>query len=84
MWTGDSFGFGWTTDGGAVSLDGEKLNASDDFSSYWKDRDQTSAHGRFVARIDGSRGWDWKKRGTVPVTITVKGSGYFEKLYMTG
>lgn len=86
MRTGESFVFGWTTDGGPVSFDmhGEKLNASDEFSSYWKDRDQISAHGRFVAPFDGTHGWYWKNRGTVPVTITVKVAGYFEKLYMPG
>jgi len=86
MRTGESIVFGWTTDGGAVSFDmhGEKLNASDEFSSYWKDKDQTSAHGRFVAPFDGTHGWYWKNRGTRPVTITVKVAGYFEKLYMPG
>lgn len=84
MRAGESFVFGWTTDGGPVSFDmhGEKLGATDEFSSYWKDRDQTRAHGRFVAPFDGTHGWYWKNRSASPVTVTVKVSGYFEKLYM--
>lgn len=84
MRAGESFVFGWTTDGGAVNFDmhGEKQNAGDEFSSYWKDRDQSEAHGRFIAPFDGTHGWWWKNRGSESVTVTVKMSGYFEKLYM--
>lgn len=86
MHTGEAFVFSWSTDGGPVNFDmhGEKLNASDEFSSYWKDRNQTSAYGRFVAPFDGTHGWYWKNRGAAPVAVTVKVSGYFEKLYKPG
>ncbi len=86
MRAGESFVFGWTTDGGAVNFDmhGEKPNAGNEFSSYWKDRAQTSAHGSFVAPFDGSHGWYWSNKGSTPVTITVRVSGYFEKLYRPG
>ena len=83
MRAGQSFVFGWTTDGGAVNFDmhGEKENAGDEFSSYWKDRGQTSAHGSFVAPFDGTHGWYWSNKGSAPVTVTVRVSGYFAKLY---
>lgn len=86
MRAGESFVFGWTTDGGAVNFDmhGEKLNAGDEFSSYWKDRGQTEAHGSFVAPFDGTHGWYWSNKGSAPVTVTVRVSGYFEKLYRPG
>ena len=63
-------------------MHGEKPNDGDNFSSYWKDRDQSEAHGSFVAPFDGVHGWYWKNRGSEPVTVTVKVSGYFDKLYM--
>ena len=43
---GESFVFSWTTDGGPVNFDmhGERPNAGDEFSSYWKDRGRSSGH----------------------------------------
>lgn len=85
MRAGESFVFGWTSSGPVgFDMHGEKVGAGDEFSSYWKDRDQTAAHGRFVAPFEGTHGWWWKNRGTAPVTITVKVGGYFEKLYVPG
>lgn len=81
----ESFVFGWTSTG-PVSFDmhGEEVGAGDEFSSYWKDRDQTVAHGRFVAPFDGSHGWWWKNNGPEPVTITLKVGGYYERLFVPG
>lgn len=83
MRAGESFVFTWSTDGGAVNFDmhGEKPNAGSEFSSYWKDRGQTRAHGSFVAPFDGTHGWYWSNRGDAPVTVAVSVSGYYEKLY---
>lgn len=80
---GESFVFSWTTDGGPVNFDmhGERPNAGDEFSSYWKDRGRSSGHGSFTAPFDGSHGWYWRNRGEQPVTVRVKLSGFFEKLY---
>jgi hypothetical protein len=83
MTTGSAFVFSWTADG-PVNFDmhGEQLNAKqDEFTSYWKDREQTSGHGSFVAPFDGTHGWYWRNRGDKPVTVTVRVSGYFDKLY---
>lgn len=85
MRAGESFVFGWTSsDPISFDMHGEKVGGGDEFSSYWKDRDQTAAHGRFVAPFDGTHGWWWKNRGAEPVTITVKVGGYFERLFMPG
>lgn len=85
MRAGESFVFGWSSSG-PVSFDmhGEKTGGGDEFSSYWKDRGQTAADGRFIAPFDGTHGWWWENRGTGPVTITVKVGGYFERLFMPG
>lgn len=86
MRMGQSFVFSWETDAGAVNFDmhGERPNAGDEFSSYWQDRGKASGHGSFTAPFDGSHGWYWRNRGERPVTVTVRISGFFEKLYRPG
>ena len=83
MKKGEQFVFAWTTDGGKVNFDmhGEQPNAGEAFTSYWKDKNQTSANGTFVAPFDGTHGWYWRNRGDKPVTIKVKVSGFYNKLY---
>lgn len=84
MKTGDRFFFTWSAEGGAVNFDmhGEVLKAkSDEFTSYWKGREQTSANGSFEAPFDGTHGWYWRNKGKTPVTVTVKTTGYYEKLF---
>lgn len=86
MRAGEAFVFSWVSDGGPVNFDmhGEKPNDGDNFTSYWKDREKSEGHGSFTAPFDGSQGWYWKNKGSTPVTITVKVSGYFQKLYRPG
>lgn len=83
MKKGEQFVFTWTTDGGKVNFDmhGEQPNAGEAFTSYWKDKNQTNANGTFVAPFDGTHGWYWRNRGDKPVTIKVKVSGFYNKLY---
>ena len=72
--------------GGPVNFDmhGEKPNDGDKFTTFWKDRGKSEGHGSFIAPFEGSQGWYWKNKGGTPVTITVKISGYFQKLYQPG
>lgn len=83
MRQGEQFVFSWTVQGGKVNVDmhGERPNAGDEFTSYWKDTKQTRAQGTFVAPFAGSHGWYWLNRGEQPVTVKVKVSGFYEKLY---
>lgn len=83
MKKGEQFVFAWTTDGGKVNFDmhGEVPNAGEKFTSYWKGKQKASANGLFVAPFDGTHGWYWRNRGDKPVTITVKVSGFYNKLY---
>jgi hypothetical protein len=84
MKTGDRFIFTWSAVGGAVNFDmhGEKPNsASDEFTSFWKGRNQTTGNGAFEAPFDGTHGWYWRNKSSGPVTVTVNTSGYYEKLY---
>lgn len=86
MRVGETFVFSWVSEGGPVNFDmhGEKPNDGDNFTSYWKDRGKSAGHGSFTAPFEGSQGWFWKNKGSTPVTITVKVSGYFQKLYQPG
>lgn len=86
MRAGDSFVFSWVAEGGPLNFDmhGEKPNDGDNFTSYWKDREKTEGHGSFTSPFEGSQGWYWKNKGSTPVTVTVKVSGYFQKLYRPG
>lgn len=83
MAAGDRMMFSWHADG-PVSFDmhGEELNAGkDDFTSYWKGRNETTGHGAFIAPFAGTHGWYWRNRGSAAVTVHVKTSGYYEKLF---
>ena len=84
MQPGERFVFSWVAEGGTVNFDmhGEKLNAkSHDFTSYWKGRGANAGHGVFQAPFAGTHGWYWRNRGTTPVTVKVKTSGFYDKLY---
>jgi hypothetical protein len=87
MEQGERFVFSWVAEGGAVNFDmhGERTGAkSDDFTSYWKGRTASSGHGEFQAPFPGTHGWYWRNRGAQPVTIKVKTSGFYEKLFKPG
>ncbi len=84
MSQGERLVFGWTTEGGSVDVDmhGEKVGATEgEFTSYWKDSAQPSAHGAFEAPFAGTHGWYWQNIGSAPVTVKVKTSGYYQKLF---
>lgn len=83
MRKGQQIVFNWMVDGGKVNFDmhGEPPNAGDKFTSYWKGQQQASAQGTFVAPFDGTHGWYWRNRGDKAVMVTVKVSGFHEKLF---
>jgi hypothetical protein len=84
MNAGDRMMFSWESEGGGLTFDmhGEALNAGkDEFTSYWKGRNEDAAHGAFIAPFAGTHGWYWRNRGTTPVSVRVQTSGYYEKLF---
>jgi hypothetical protein len=84
MKTGERFVFSWQASGGLVNFDmhGEVVGAkANEYTSHLKGRSTADSHGAFVAPFDGTHGWYWRNRGTQPVTVTVKTSGFYEKLY---
>lgn len=83
MKQGQRLVFSWQSTGGPVEMDmhGERFNAPEgQFTSYWKEDQISTGHGTFEAPFDGTHGWFWQNYGKEPVTITVKASGYFEKI----
>ncbi|MBV1787189.1 hypothetical protein KQ940_03895 [Marinobacterium sp. D7] len=83
MQQGENFVFHWKAEGGTVLFDmhGERPNAGDEFTSYWLERDQSSASGSFEAPFAGTHGWYWQNNGSEPVTIHLSTAGYYAKLY---
>ena len=83
MRKGEQFVFNWTVEGGKVNFDmhGEPPGKDDKFTSYWKATQQTEAQGAFVAPFDGTHGWFWRNRGDQPVTVKLKVSGFYEKIF---
>lgn len=84
MRQGDRFVFSWTATGAGVDVDmhGELFDAPAGASrSYWKDEFQTSGHGAFEAPAAGNHGWFWQNLNDDPVTVTVKVSGFYERLF---
>jgi hypothetical protein len=84
MTRGQRLVFSWASTGGAVDVDmhGEAVGAADDeYTSYWKNEGQTHQHGALDAPVTGNHGWYWQNLNDTPVTITVKVSGFYEKLH---
>ena len=84
MKQGERLVFTWTATGGGVDVDmhSEFIGArAGESISYWKDEFQTSGHGSFEAPAAGNHGWFWQNLTDDPVTVTVKVSGFYEKLF---
>lgn len=84
MAKGQHFVYSWTADGGTVDVDmhGETFDEKDpgEAMSYWKDEYQPGDQGIFTAPVAGRHGWFWQNLNDDPVTITVRTSGFYEKL----
>lgn len=84
MKAGDRFVFRWESKGGPVKVDmhGERLDAkADEFTTYWEEKELSSAQGSLTAPFDGKHGWYWRNRGETPVTVTVRTSGFYKDLF---
>lgn len=84
MGAGERLVFSWAAHGGTVDVDmhGEPAGAAaGQYKSYWKEGAQASGHGAFEAPFAGTHGWFWKNFEFTPVTVTVKTSGFYQKLF---
>jgi hypothetical protein len=81
MKAGDQFVFSWkSTAPVKMDMHGEASLTASDFSTYWKQKGLSEAQGSFTAPFDGIHGWYWRNQGDAAVTITLKTSGFYEKL----
>ena len=82
MKAGENFLFHWRSTGPVhFDMHGERLNAGDDFTSFWLGRAQAQASGAFAAPFEGTHGWYWQNPGSAAVTVTLDISGYYAELY---
>jgi hypothetical protein len=83
MNAGERLVFSWTSSGGGVDVDmhGEAVDKAGGDRSYWADEFQTSGHGALEAPMAGNHGWFWQNLNDGPVTITVKTSGFYRRLF---
>ncbi len=83
MNAGERMVFSWTASGGGVDVDmhGEAADTSGGDRSYWKGEFEESGHGAFEAPMAGNHGWFWQNLNDEPVTITVKTSGFYRRLF---
>jgi len=84
MQPGERLVFSWTSTGAGVDVDmhSEFVGArAGESRSYSKGELQTGGHGAFEAPAAGNHGWFWQNLTDDPVTITVKVSGFYEKLF---
>ncbi len=83
MAAGQRLVYSWTAVGGGVDVDmhGEALDPTGGDRSYQTGEFETAGHGAFEAPMAGNHGWFWQNLNDAPVTITVKTSGFYAKLF---
>lgn len=72
--------FTWSASG-PVELDMHGEPPGGEARTYEKASGRTSGHGTFVAPFTGRHGWFWQNLGAEPVKVTVRASGFQEKLF---
>ncbi|MBL8138901.1 MAG: hypothetical protein JNL48_19925 [Acidobacteria bacterium] len=83
MNAGERLVFSWTSTGGGVDVDmhGEAADKTGGDRSYWTGEFESGGHGAFEAPMTGNHGWFWQNLNDAPVTITVKTSGFYSRLF---
>ena len=84
MKAGQSFVFAWRTNGEKLYSDmhGEPPNAGEkEFTSYWKEKQQSAGQGTLTAQFEGTHGWYWQNMTEEDVTVTLDVSGFYQKIY---
>jgi len=84
MIAGQSLAFDWRTDGETLYTDmhGEPPNADkNEFTSYWKEKQQSAGQGTLIAQFEGTHGWYWQNMSEEDVTVTVDVSGFYQNIY---
>jgi len=84
MKAGQSLAFDWRTDGETLYTDmhGEPPNAGkNEFTSYWKEKQQSAGQGTLIAQFEGTHGWYWQNMSEEDVSVTLDVSGFYQNIY---
>ncbi len=84
MQVGQSLAFDWRTDGETLYTDmhGEPPNAGEnEFTSYWKENQQSAGQGTLIAQFEGTHGWYWQNMSEEDITVTIDASGFYQNIY---
>jgi hypothetical protein len=84
MKPGQSLAFDWQTDGEPLYTDmhGEPPNAdTNEFTSYWKEKQQSAGQGTLVAQFEGTHGWYWQNMSEEDITVTIDVSGFYQDIF---
>lgn len=83
MNAGERLVFSWAATGAGVDVDmhGEATTDSGTDRSYKTGEFETAGHGAFEAPMTGNHGWFWQNLTDDPVTVTVKTSGFYRRLF---
>jgi hypothetical protein len=82
MGEGDHLIFRWEATGPVkADMHGERPDAGEEVTTYWKELDLTNGQGAFTAPYAGIHGWYWRNRGETPVTVKVRTSGFYKELF---
>lgn len=84
MKPGQSLAFDWQTDGELLYTDmhGEPPNAgNNEFTSYWKEKQQSAGQGTLVVQFEGTHGWYWQNMTEEDITVAIDVSGFYQNIY---
>jgi hypothetical protein len=83
MKKGDHLVFRWTATAPVrMDMHGEPTGAKgDEFTSYWKQKDLSTAQGQFTAPFDGTHGWFWRNASDVETSIEIETTGFYADLF---
>tara|TARA_R110001592_G_scaffold351255_1_gene648278 strand:- start:107 stop:676 length:570 start_codon:yes stop_codon:yes gene_type:complete len=77
---GDAVRYMWKTEGNALFFDfhGEPKGDTTGFFESYTVSTANQVSGTFTAPFDGSHGWYWENKSSVPVTVSLRVEGDFE------
>jgi hypothetical protein len=82
---GQTLIYTWKTKDAALlnhDFHGEPVNAKEnEFESFILEREVSESRGTLIAPFTGVHGWYWKNKSSVPVTVVLRASGFYSKIY---
>jgi hypothetical protein len=83
MRRGDHLVFRWSaTSPVRMDMHGEPSGGdAEEFTSYWKQKNLSTAQGQFTAPFDGTHGWYWRNGGDATSTIEIETAGFYADLF---